>query len=162
MILRLNSVIKRNKFLLLFAAIIICNLFVLRLAFVFGISMEPTLNPYDCVAVWQLAYKPTLGDIVITDCNNDYSQNLIKRVIATEGQHVRMTENKVYIDGELLDEPYLLEQESLHYMPLDIVVPPAQVFLLGDNRNYSKDSRDIGCLPINKIRGKVLLRLFSK
>lgn len=141
----------------LFPLIIVCNLFVFRLAFVHGNSMEPTLMENECVVIWQLAYTPTAGDIIVTDKNNAYSQNLIKRIIATEGQRVCMSGSQVYVDGIKIEEPYLPPNASFEYRPLDVIVPEDQVFLLGDNRNFSRDSREIGCLPVASLRGKILI-----
>lgn len=143
---------------LVILAVLLVNLFVLRLSFVSGHSMEPTLEDGDCVLLWELAYHPLPGDIVITDTDNPIAGHLIKRVIATAGQHVQLTGNQVYVDGILLDEPYL--GETAFYPEMDFVVPNNACFLMGDNRNHSRDSREIGCLSYEHIMGKVLFRLF--
>ena len=147
-----------NIWLFSFILLLLCNFYVIRLAFVFGESMKPTLDPYDCVIIWQLAYTPVSGDIVVTDADNAYSQNIVKRVIATEGQHICIDENVIYVDGAKLQEPYLASDPVLEYAPMDIIVPADKVFLLGDNRNFSKDSREIGCFEQKSIKGKVVLR----
>lgn len=139
---------------------LIFNFYVLRLAFVFGESMEPTLSPYDCVVVWQLAYRPARGDIVVTGADNTCSQRLIKRVIATEGQQVSLCGNTIYVDGAELEEPYLSSEAGLKYEPLDLTVPAGEAFLLGDNRSHSKDSREFGCFSQKSIKGKVVMRFF--
>lgn len=90
----------------------------------------------------------------------------IKRVIALPGEHVELKNGKVYINGEELDEPYLqddvltgkLKNSDTPY--LDIVVPEGCLFLMGDNRESSTDSRCFGCVPYEKIESRVLLRFW--
>lgn len=157
----LFKALKPYKFFIIIASVvIICNLFFFRLAFVFGSSMEPTLCANDCVLIWQFAYTPKQGDIVITNRQNAFGQDIVKRVIATEGQTVEISYNDISVNGHKLVEPYLAKDSSPTYIPLSLTVPEGYVFLLGDNRANSKDSRVIGCLPIQSIRGKILLRLF--
>lgn len=145
-------------YFLVILAVFLINLFVLRLSFVSGHSMEPTLEDGNCVLLWELAYRPSVGDIVITDNANPVENHLVKRVIATAGQHVRLTGNQVYVDDVLLEEPYL--GETAVYTDLDVIVPDNTCFLMGDNRNHSRDSREIGCLSYEHILGKVIFRLF--
>lgn len=90
-------------------------------------------------------------------------KSYIKRVIALPGEHVEINKNRVYIDGNLLDEPYL--DSSVQTTPnngafYDFIVPDNCVFAMGDNRPNSKDCRVFGCIPLDKIEGKVLFRLF--
>ncbi|MCI8514215.1 MAG: signal peptidase I [Lachnospiraceae bacterium] len=139
-------------------AVLFINLFILRFSFVSGRSMEPTLHDGNCVLLWELAYRPLAGDIVITDSENPIKSHLIKRIIATAGQHVRLSGNQVYVDDILLEEPYL--GEIAVYEDMDFIVPDNTCFLMGDNRNHSRDSREIGCLSYEHILGKVLFRLF--
>lgn len=105
------------------------------------------------------------GDVVIFDFNGI---NLIKRVIATEGDTVRIENNKVFLNGALLNEPYLPngrvtnlpENTSTFPEGVDAVVPENTYFLMGDNREISKDSRygDIGFVERRKLKGRVFLR----
>lgn len=140
--------------------VIICNIFVLRLTIVYGSSMEPTLKQHDFVLIWQLGYSPGIGDIIVTNSHNPLGQCIIKRVIAVGGQKVCICQGQVYVDGTLLGEEYLEETDIKTYDMPEIVVPDGQVFLLGDNRLQSKDSRTIGCVPVENIMGKVIVRLF--
>lgn len=151
---------EHHKLIVLFFSIILCNMFVFRMAIVFGESMEPTLNANDWVLVWQLFYNPFPGDIVITDKSNEYSQNLVKRVIAVENQHLVLCDNQVFVDDVLIEEDYLLEKNTCDYSTVDMVIPEGEVFVMGDNRGGSKDSRDFGCIPVEQVKGKVLIRLF--
>lgn len=135
-------------------SILLINFYVIRIAFVYGDSMLPTLHEHQLLIIWQLGYIPNNNDVVITNKNNSLHINLVKRVIALEGQEVEFTTDSILVDGVLLNEPYLSEKP--HYTPSKIIVPDNCVLLLGDNRNYSRDSRDIGCLPIVNIIGKVV------
>ena len=87
----------------------------------------------------------------------------IKRVIALEGEHVKIENGKVYINGDQLEEDYLSEDvytDSLEGAFIDLVVPKDHIFAMGDNRAQSTDSRRFGCVPINKIESKVLFRFW--
>ena len=90
-------------------------------------------------------------------------KSYIKRVIATQGEHVKIQDGKVFIDGKELKEDYLqpsVVTTSLNGMFTDLVVPEGYVYLLGDNRMHSTDSRSFGCIPIDKIESKVLVRFW--
>lgn len=88
-------------------------------------------------------------------------RSYIKRVIATEGQHVVIENNKVYINGEELQEDYLqpdvVTQSKAFY---DFIVPEGYIFAMGDNRTSSTDCREIGCIPVEKVEGIVVLRFW--
>ena len=87
----------------------------------------------------------------------------IKRVIALPGEHLEIKDGKVYINGEELEENYLQENvttESMEGSFYDIVVPEGTVFVMGDNRSGSSDSRMFGCIPYEKIEGKVCFRFW--
>lgn len=87
----------------------------------------------------------------------------IKRVIALPGEHLQIKDGKVYINGEELQEDYLLEGTETNAQGgqfIDIIVPEGTVFAMGDNRGNSGDSRIFGCIPYDKIEGKVVLRFW--
>lgn len=87
----------------------------------------------------------------------------IKRIIALPGEHVQIKDGKVFINGEELEENYLTEDiitESEGGQFIDLVVPENTVFAMGDNRNHSADSRRFGCIPYEKIEGKVVFRFW--
>lgn len=93
----------------------------------------------------------------------------IKRVIGLPGEHVQIKDEKVYINGEELQEAYLPEGTVTDSMAsdgisggqfLDLIVPEGTVFVMGDNRSHSADSRRFGCIPYEKIEGKVVLRFW--
>ena len=85
----------------------------------------------------------------------------IKRVVAVEGNHVEIKDNKVYINGKELEEEYLSDDvvtESQVFT--DFIVPEGYVFAIGDNRTKSKDCRELGCIPVDKVEGIVVLRFW--
>ena len=149
----------------LMVALIFCVIlfsFVLRLINVSGPSMNPTLYEGNKMLVSDLFYKPKAGDVVVfknVDDNNE-EKALVKRVVATEGQEVNIDfeHGIVYVDGEALEEDYAAE--PIHNK-LDFIgpktVPTGCVFVLGDNRNSSRDSRarSIGMVDERLIIGKV-------
>ena len=90
-------------------------------------------------------------------------KSYIKRVIALPGEHVKIENGRVYINDELLEEDYLNEDvvtNSLGGIYTDLVVPEGCIFAMGDNRPESKDCRSFGCIPIEKLEGKVVLRFW--
>lgn len=152
---------------LVFALIfcVVMFVFLFRLVDVVGDSMNPTLEDGDKMVVSDLFYKPKQGDIIISRKDEYKSEALVKRVIATEGQTVEIdfTKGRVYVDGELLDEPYIAEptKNQIDFTGTQIV-PEGCVFVMGDNRNESADSRDsrIGMIDERLIIGKVLLTVY--
>ena len=133
-----------------------------------GESMYPTLNDNDFLIIYKLAYKkdiPSRGDIIVFESDlidpitNKY-KDLVKRVIALPGESVKIKDNKVYINDKLLSEDYCLGIET--HGDIDIVVPDRQIFVLGDNRCNSSDSRDIiiGTIALDDIIGKAMFRMF--
>ena len=137
------------------AACALFFLFVARPALVHGPSMENTLRPNQPVLVWQRGYAPKNGDIVVTNNNNRYNTRLVKRIVAVEGQTLAIKNSTVYVDGTPLDEPYLKEKTWLAE-DIEILIPQGAVFLMGDNRNESTDSRQAGVFPVSDITGKVV------
>ena len=89
-------------------------------------------------------------------------ESYIKRVIALPGEHVEIKEGKVYINGEELDEPYLKDDVITEPTGVlnDFIVPENTVFAMGDNREGSKDCRAFGCIPLEKIESKVVIRFW--
>lgn len=87
----------------------------------------------------------------------------IKRVIGLPGEHLKIENGKVYINGTELEEPYLgdtVKTESLEGVFTDIIIPQDCVFVMGDNREQSTDSRRFGCIPLEKIESKVWIRFW--
>jgi signal peptidase I len=153
----------------LMVALIICVvlfIFLIRIIDVSGTSMHPTLLNGDKMLVSDLFYKPKAGDIVVFKTDSyDPDKALVKRVIATEGQEINIDfENGiVYVDGNPIQEDYINE---LTTTKLDFIgpqtVPEGCVFVMGDNRNASTDSRkkEIGMVDERMILGRVYCVLF--
>ena len=128
------------------AVVIIALVFTFGMRFVsvVGGSMEPTLHSMDWVFVTQSEYEPAYGDIVVISQPNSYGQNIIKRVIAVGGQSVdiNFSTGQVFVDGQEIYEPYINNATTNHYdMTFPVTVPEGHVFVLGDNRQGSIDSR---------------------
>ena len=148
------------------ATCVVIFLFFIRVIDVKGTSMVPTLQNADKMIVSGLFYKPHAGDIVVFK-KDEYNPNkaLVKRIIATEGQSINIDfENGiVYIDGEPVEEDYIAD---LTRTKLDFIgpqtVPEGCVFVMGDNRNMSTDSRkkEIGMVDSRLILGKVYMVIF--
>lgn len=141
--------------------------FVARIIVVSGPSMESTLWGGDLILVWGLGYTPRQGDIVVLTQENYQEDSIVKRVIATEGQRVDIdySANAVRVDGELLEEDYIKEQmfvpsygEGINH----VTVPEGCLFVMGDNRNQSADSRypDIGIVDTRCVIGRGLAVMF--
>lgn len=136
-----------------------------RVAVISGASMEPTLLNRDLTVVQVFDYKPAQGDIVVIRTGDGQDRAIVKRVIALGGQSVDIdfVTGGVYVDGHKLWEPYLSEPTKLAYdVTFPVTVPEGYVFIMGDNRNHSVDSRSsqTGMIPVENIQGKVVWRLF--
>lgn len=143
-----------------------------RLTRVDGDSMTNTLQNGQLLLVWSLGYQPEQGDIVVlnkTTVEHLGGVAIVKRVIATGGQTVDIdyAANAVYVDGERLDEPYIKEpMADLTGDPLrsqtHFEVPDGSIFVMGDNRNGSDDSRNslIGFIDEDYVLGKAVFSIF--
>ncbi|MBP3310480.1 MAG: signal peptidase I [Ruminococcus sp.] len=153
----------------LIIALIICVIifaFFIRIIDVVGTSMNPTLNNNDKMLVSGLLYEPSVGDVVVFKKDEyDPDKALVKRVIAVEGQEINMDFDKgiVYINGQPIVEDYILEPTM---NKLDFIgpktVPEGCVFVMGDNRNASVDSRktEIGMVDTRLILGKAYFVIY--
>jgi len=131
-------------------------------------SMQPTLYTNNYIFLSRQAYlisPPQAGDIVVfnSDLRTEDGEPklLIKRVIALQGDSVTIANGNVYINGELKDEPYILGIETTGDIT-NAIVPEGTVFVMGDNRRVSIDSRseDVGWVPISDIVGRAFFRLY--
>ena len=136
--------------------------FFFRIIQVDGESMVPTLQNGDKLIVWGAGYEPQRGDVVIVDSYTAYGKPLVKRVIAKGGDTVSIdyATGTVAVNGEVLQEDYIAEPTYLGYdVQFPYTVPEGTVFVMGDNRNQSLDSRStyVGCIDERDILGKVLV-----
>ena len=134
---------------------LLINLFLAQATRVYGQSMEPNLHSNQRVVVEKISYnfhEPRRGDIVVLKAPKVGSGLLIKRVIGLPGEKIEIKGGKVYINERPLEEPYLSNQTQRDMKP--VVVPPNHVFVLGDNRNFSNDSRSFGPVPLENIVGR--------
>lgn len=159
-----NNVISTNLYdwvssiIVAVVSVVILLTFCFRLIDVDGTSMESTLINTDKVVVTNLFYTPNNGDVVVISHGEEYDKPLVKRVIATEGQTLKIDfdNNKVYVDGELIDEPYIQGETIEGNAEIPSVIPEGKVFVLGDNRPVSLDSRyhEVGLIDEDSIIGK--------
>ena len=148
-------------------AVVLLFTFVVRLIGVDGHSMVPTLQDGDRLLVlnslWDDDYQH--GDIVVLRKDTFLEEPIVKRVIATEGQTVDIdfVSGAVYVDGELLEEDYINEPTYVEEgTEFPLTVPEGSIFVMGDNRNHSSDSRssDLGTVDTRYVIGKAVFLLF--
>lgn len=125
-----------------------------------GTSMTSTICDKDLVLGFRFYGELSQGDIITgTQSANGSNKTVIKRVIGLSGDHVIIKDNKVYVNGAELQEDYLYEEMSTD--DLDVIVPFDCVFVMGDNRNVSYDSRQADCVKLSTISSKVLFNISS-
>ena len=150
------------------AAILACILiftFAIRHIGVQGDSMKNTLHNKDRVIISNLFYTPKYGDIVVLRKEEFRDEPVIKRVIATEGQtiDINFETGQVFVDGKALQEDYIAEPtRSVQDFYGPVTIPEGHVFVMGDNRNHSTDSRtmSLGTVDERYIMGRLLFRMW--
>ncbi len=153
---------------ILFLAVVIYVVvqYAIQTVHVIGRSMDPTLEHDDLLIISKLSYRlhaPERGDIVVFVPPNEDSRDFIKRIIAVPGDHFRIVEGKITVNGQVLNEPYLAERWTVNNTPFEgheRVVPAKSYFVLGDNRNHSSDSRLFGYVSRQAILGKAEVRIW--
>lgn len=155
--------------LVVFGAIFaLIYLFVAQPHKVSGSSMVPTFRSGDYILTDKLSYRfgnPKRGDVIVLRNPRDETQDFIKRIIAVPGETIRIEDNSVYLNGKLLNEPYLPPGTSTSrgaFLPdkVDVKAGPNQYFVMGDNRSHSSDSRAWGGVTKEEIVGRVFFRYF--
>ena len=140
---------------------LLINIFVAQAMVVQGPSMRPNLNYNHRVIVEKVTYAlihgPRRGDVVVIDMPGE-SALLVKRTVALPGETVEVLGGQVFINGRPLDEPWAIRQGGPDYP--ETRVPEGHIFVLGDNREQSRDSRFFGPVPVERIRGHVALILW--
>lgn len=164
-----NRRYKRNKDAFEWLEAVALAVVAVALVFTFGVrmirvdgeSMLPTLQDGERLLISSLPYEPAYGDIIIIDQYTEYGEPLVKRVIGIGGDTIDIDfqAGVVYRNGEPLDEPYTAEptylQESVTF---PVTVPQGCLFVMGDNRNHSTDSRDdrVGFVDERDVLGRLL------
>jgi signal peptidase I len=148
-----------------FVVVLLIRRFIFMAVEVQGASMAPTFSDRQRIIVWQLFYTPELFDVIVlehTDGNHH-----IKRVLGTPGDRVDYIEGEMFINNELIDEPYIMQEPSRYGFNLEgvcqfdcSVIPEGYFLVLGDNRNNSGDSREYGLVHESQIMGRVVLRFW--
>lgn len=135
-----------------------------------GTSMYPTLHHQDIMVVQRIGYTPAQGDVVVLRKDSFLEEAIVKRVIAVAGQEVEIDydQNTVYVDGVALDETYInqedqdvmIERSGMVYK--EFTVPEGSIFVMGDNRNGSTDSRyaELGMVDTEYVLGRALCVAF--
>jgi len=144
---------------LLVVVIVVTN-FVIRPVMVNQSSMSETFHDGDYVLLYQWAYTPSRGDVVVVDKGNPLGDRLFKRIIAVGGDHLEFVNGEVYINGEKTDEPYINDRRRETYTNLSLTIPENEVYVAGDNRASSVDSRSFGPISADLIMGKIVFRVF--
>ena len=147
---------------------IVVYLFILQPNQVKGASMDPTFNSGDYIFTSKVTYKlrqPERGDVVVFRSPRNADIEYIKRVIGLPGDTIMVKSGEVYVNGAMLPENYIAAKTSLlenGYLVegVEIVVPENYIFVMGDNRPRSSDSREFGPVPINSVIGQVFYRYF--
>lgn len=149
------------------AVLILLFTFVMRIIVVSGPSMENTLHNGDAMLVWSLGYTPQQGDVVVLTKRSYQEDSIVKRVIATGGQRVDIDyeTGTVYVDGIPLEEDYIKEPmqvPSYGEQVNHVIVPEGCLFVMGDNRNQSADSRylEIGIVDERCVIGRVVMVIY--
>lgn len=147
----------------LIASILIMN-FLFFTARVDGRSMNPTLENNDRLVVEKVTFylrSPKIDDVVVFKDPFNPAIKLIKRVAAVEGDKIRIENSRLVLNNKIVYEPYLLEYRMKDFP--EVIVPKDMIFVLGDNRNNSKDSRDpaVGFISLRLISGRAAYRIFT-
>ena len=138
----------------------IIRYFIVELYLVDGPSMRPTLQSAERLVVNKFIYRfraPERGEILVFRYPRAPSREFIKRVIAVPGDTIEIKDGRVFVNQQLMNEPYILSKTRGDY-PL-ATVPDGHIFVMGDNRNNSEDSRfaDVGFVPFELVKGKAVL-----
>jgi signal peptidase I len=134
---------------------VLINLFLAQATRVYGSSMEPNLHTDQRLVVEKVTYRlhsPRRGDVVVIRMPERGPELLIKRVIGLSGETIEVREGTVYINGQPLEEAYLVRKTTGTYGPS--TVPEGHVFVMGDNRGASNDSRIFGAVPLERVVGR--------
>lgn len=127
-----------------------------------GRSMEPTFHDSERLLISKFAPRFERGDIIIFNHPDEPGKRLIKRIIGLPGDNVRIDDGRVFVNGELIAEPYIDPSTRDACLMGARVIEPEHYFVLGDNRDISNDSRRIGSIPADAVIGKALILFYPK
>jgi signal peptidase I len=133
---------------------LLIHVFLAQATRVYGQSMEPNLHTDQRLVIEKISYRfhgPRRGDVVVIHDPSGGPELLIKRVVGLPGERVTVADGRVYIDSVPLDEPYLVQETQ--GSGRSWVVPPLHIFVMGDNRGASRDSRVFGPISLSQIVG---------
>jgi signal peptidase I len=153
----MQTIRKNAKFLIsitiLLLVVISVRLFVLEDVYVSGISMLPAYRSGETVLIRKLLYTPQRGDVVVFDSPSQ--TRLVKRIIGLPGEEIEILNGIIYIDGAAVDKKYQTTTDKNEMMS-KITIPENSVFLMGDNRSFSSDSRNFGPISTKSVIGVVI------
>jgi signal peptidase I len=138
---------------------LLIHVFLAQATRVYGQSMEPNIHAEQRLVIEKLSYHfhaPRRGDVVVLHDPTGFNELLIKRVVALPGERVTLKDGRVWVDGNLLAEPYLDQQTPSGNRTW--IVPPLNLFVMGDNRGASRDSRSFGPVPMDDLIGRAAFR----
>lgn len=138
-----------------FAIAMLVQFFLIKPFTIHQVSMEPTLVEGDRILINRVAYHlrdPRSGDVVVFDSPVDESEDLVKRIVAVAGDRVAIRDGDLYVNGVAQEELYLLSQDFRGELP-ELTIPSGRVFVMGDNRDNSGDSRVFGPIDVDSIMG---------
>ncbi len=155
-------------FIISLVCVLIVTSFFFRHSKVVGDSMMNTLYDEEHLIISDAFYTPKRGDIVVIEDKSinlsgasDAHYALVKRVIAVAGDHVVVnTAGQVYLNGQRLTEDYVFTDGAVHSRYIDMTVPEGEIFVLGDHRNNSTDSRYFGTVRVDCVIGRALIRVY--
>jgi len=137
---------------------LLINLLLAQATRVYGHSMEPNLETNQRLVVEKISYRlhePQRGDVVVIRIPQHSKELLIKRVVGLPGERLAIHDGQVYVNDQPLEEPYVHQKTRGHME--ELVVPAEHVFVLGDNRRASNDSRSFGPVPYESVVGRAWL-----
>jgi signal peptidase I len=141
-----------------FAIAMIMQTFMFRITGILQTSMLPTIDPGDRIIVNCITYdlrEPRPGEIVVVHDPMDDKKDIIKRVIALGGDTIEVMDGVLYVNGAVVDEPYVANKDVVMGQAR-FTIPEGYIYVMGDNRPVSKDSREFGAVAENQIVGKVI------
>lgn len=146
-------------YIVIILTVLLIRMFVFTPVQVDGSSMEPTLSNNQILILNLFDKNYDRFDVVVVE---ELGTKLVKRIVGLPGEHISYTDNKLYVDGELIVENYhreVMVDFDIKELGLE-VIPDNSYFIMGDNRNHSSDSRNFGPVSIEQIQGKTGFTIF--